>query len=294
MSVSRRRLLGSPIALGASAAPQPVAPTATISATLPPLEIIALNRMGYGPRPGDVAAFQALGPTPDAQFQAYVEQQLNPDAIDDGACDVRIAAARLKIKYDADSQGRYPALHEARPLVNLGKQTAELWPLRNYDTPMAYAERVRPFDEVRCAAWHRAVYSKRQLKELLVEFWHNHFNINGPSEPAIYVTFPVYDRDVIRKNCLGNFRTFLEDVAKSTAMLYYLDNVSNKAGGGEGGNENYARELLELHTLGSDNYYKFYNDRTQIPTIQYNGITYVAGYIDDDVYEAARSFTGWT
>src|SRR5262245_4668322 len=140
----------------------PADSTNAISAALPSLEIIALNRMGYGPRPGDIVAFRALGPTPDAQLQAYVEQQLTPDAIDDSACDAWLVAARLRIKYDADSQGRYPALHEARPLVNLGKQTAELWPLADYDTPMAYAERIRPFDEVRCAAWLRAVYSKRQ------------------------------------------------------------------------------------------------------------------------------------
>src|SRR5436309_2668436 len=113
MAVSRRQFLAGTLAL-------------------PPIEIIALNRMGYGPGPGDVAAFQALGATPEAQLAAYVDQQLNPDTIDDSSCDARIAAARLKIQYNADAQGRYPAKNEARGLVNLGKQTAELWPLSDF------------------------------------------------------------------------------------------------------------------------------------------------------------------
>jgi len=62
----------------------------------------------------------------------------------------------------------------------------------------------------------------------MTEFWHNHFNVNPDSDTKIAVSFPEYDREVIRKNCLGNFREFLEDVAKSTAMQYYLDNASSK------------------------------------------------------------------
>jgi uncharacterized protein (DUF1800 family) len=77
-------------------------------------------------------------------------------------------------------------------------------------------------------------------------------------------------------------------------MMYYLDNVSNRTGGGEGGNENYARELFELHTLGSDNYYKFYDDRRSIGTVTYGGETFAIGYIDDDVYEASYCLSGWT
>src|SRR5437867_10413543 len=86
MPVSRRRFLGGATAAGAAAAA-----SITGTSALPPIEIVALNRMGYGPRPGDVAAFQALGATPDAQLAAYVDQQLNPDTIDDSGCDTRVA-----------------------------------------------------------------------------------------------------------------------------------------------------------------------------------------------------------
>jgi uncharacterized protein (DUF1800 family) len=295
MAFSQRRSLEHPAAHTLDALPAiPHAEATPAATTLPPLAVIALNRMGYGPRPGDIDAFNALGATDDTRLAAYVEQQLNPDAIDDSACQAHIDAARLRIKYDGDEGGRYPAVNEARALTSLTKSTPQLWQLANFNVPMHSAERDRPFQEVRVATWIRAVNSKRQLKEVLVDFWHNHFNVNGSGETQIAATFPVYDRDVIRKNCLGNFRTFLEDVAKSTAMMYYLDNYNNKVSGGEGGNENFARELFELHTFGSDNYYKFYDDRSLVGTITYNGQSYVKGYIDKDVYEAASCLTGWS
>ena len=103
------------------------------------------------------------------------------------------------------------------------------------------------------------------------------------------MTFPTYDRDVIRTHCFGNFRTFLEDVAKSPAMLYYLDNASSRA---SPANENYARELFELHTLGAGHYLNhLYNRWREVPGALEGK---AAGYIDQDVYEAARAFTGWT
>jgi len=86
----------------------------------------------------------------------------------------------------------------------------------------------------------------------------------------------------------------LVEVTKSVAMMYYLNNVSNKAGGGEGGNENFARELFELHTLGSDNYLKFYSQRGNIPVVEYGSERYASAYIDYDVYDASRCLTGWT
>lgn len=309
MSLSRRRFL-STVGMGAGAAgalelagdwpalaaPAGLAPAA--AAGQPPLAVIALNRMGFGPRKGEIAAFNALGASDDARLQAYLEQQLNPGALADTLCDARLQAARLTIRYDAysdpDPAKSYPARHQALPLSTLGQQLAQLWPRAQGQAPyLAWAERVRPADEVIAATWLRAVYSKRQLNELLVEFWHNHFNVNVGADSAIAATFPLYDR-LMRAHCLGNFRTLLEQVAQSQAMLYYLNNVTNKAGGGEGGNENYARELFELHTLGSDNYLKLYDDRDGVGTITYNGKTYARGYIDRDVYEAARCLSGWT
>jgi uncharacterized protein (DUF1800 family) len=154
----------------------------------------------------------------------------------------------------------------------------------------------------------RATYSENQLSELLTDFWFNHFNVSITDNQArVYVL--AYERDAIRPNVLGDFDVMLESTAKHPAMLMYLDNAQSTAGdgdpttmdefrtamqrrggrrgargrpsvGGDSGvgrnrpqglNENYARELLELHTLGVD-----------------------GGYDQSDVTEVARAFTGWT
>jgi uncharacterized protein (DUF1800 family) len=297
MALSRRRLLQSGAALSAASGIEalqgdatraegnsPAAPLfqAPAAVATPDAEVIALNRMGYGPRAGDVERAKSMG------LAAYIDEQLNPAAIDDSACDTLLSNARLKIRY-----GVAPSeVNEVRPLSTLSQEAQQLWAER-VRTSVAYQEYVRPADEVKLAAWIRAVHSKRQLQELLVEFWHNHFNVSAYSDRTISATFPAYDR-IMRRNCLGNFRTFLEEIGRSAAMMHSLDNASNRAGGGEGGNENYARELFELHTLGSDNYLKFYDDRRKIGTVTYKGTEYARGYIDDDVYEAARCLTGWT
>lgn len=111
----------------------------------------------------------------------------------------------------------------------------------------------------------RAVHSRRQLLERVVEFWSDHFNVTVDGFAKEMVG---YQRDTIRPHALGNFRALLGAVAQSPAMLYYLDNFINRA---EAPNENYARELMELHTLGVD-----------------------GGYTEDDVKAVARAFTGWT
>ena len=126
----------------------------------------------------------------------------------------------------------------------------------------------------------RAVYSNRQLDEVLTDFWFNHFNIYLDKGADRYLVTE-YERDVIRPHVLGKFKDLLEATAKSPAMLFYLDNwesvgpnapqLRGKKAGSRGLNENYGRELLELHTLGVD-----------------------AGYTQKDVTEAARCFTGWT
>jgi uncharacterized protein (DUF1800 family) len=124
------------------------------------------------------------------------------------------------------------------------------------------------------------VYSNRQLDEVLTDFWFNHFNIYLDKGADRYLVTE-YERDVIRPHVLGKFKDLLEATAKSPAMLFYLDNwqsvgpdapqARGKKGGPRGLNENYGRELLELHTLGVD-----------------------GGYTQADVTEAARCFTGWT
>jgi hypothetical protein len=121
----------------------------------------------------------------------------------------------------------------------------------------------------------RAIYSNRQLEEVLTDFWFNHFNVYL-DKGADHFMVTEYERDVIRPRVLGRFRDLLEATAKSPAMLFYLDNwqsVAPQAGAKSrrGLNENYGRELLELHTLGVD-----------------------GGYTQQDVIEVARCFTGWT
>jgi uncharacterized protein (DUF1800 family) len=252
-----------------------------LKAVAPERNTIALNRMTFGMTATEMSRIDKDG------LRNFIDDQLNPSEQDDKV-NQKIAATQLHIKYDA-KEDKYPAMDEDRPLGLWNSTMDVLWPLANYKTPMDGQERNRPLEEVRVVSWIKAVYSQWQLRELLTEFWHNHFNVNPGSDTKIAVAFPVYDRDVIRKNCFGNFRAFLEDVAQSTAMQYYLDNASSKA---SPANENYARELFELHTLGSDNYYNsLYNRWREVP-----GATSgkPIGYIDEDVYEAARSFTGWT
>src|SRR5262249_35482846 len=143
----------------------------------------------------------------------------------------------------------------------------------------------QPLRDVRDAAFIRAVYSQRQLNEVLADFWHNHFSVYAWDYSFASSTWASYDRDVIRGHMLGNFRQMLEAVATSPAMLYYLNNYVNQVAGT---NENYGRELFELHTMGTENYAGVV-DPFSVPKI---GGT-ATQYCDNDVYETARCFTGW-
>jgi uncharacterized protein (DUF1800 family) len=122
----------------------------------------------------------------------------------------------------------------------------------------------------------------------MTQFWHDHFNVHAHKSEYVAVTFPAWDA-TLRRHALGNFRALLGAVARSPAMLYYLDNHESRA---SPANENYARELLELHTLGAENYlagqYGHWADVPRLP----DGTA--VGYRDDDVWEVARAFTGWS
>jgi uncharacterized protein (DUF1800 family) len=122
-------------------------------------------------------------------------------------------------------------------------------------------------NQLRQATILRQLYSKRQLYELMIEFWSDHFNIYIEKGTCFYLK-TVDDREVIRKHALGSFRDLVWSSAHSPAMMVYLDNQANYTGAP---NENYARELMELHTLGVD-----------------------GGYTQQDVMELARCLTGWT
>jgi len=141
------------------------------------------------------------------------------------------------------------------------------------------------FRQMFCQKVLRAAYSENQLREVMTDFWFNHFNVSLTKNDCSEFV-PAYERDVIRPNALGRFNELLLKTAKSPAMLYYLDNFQSsgsRTGAQDSGapavrrvaiprgpNENYAREVMELHTLGVD-----------------------GGYTQQDVTEAARVLTGW-
>ena len=224
--------------------------------------ITVLNRIAFGPRPGDFERVQKMG------VDAYIDEQLNPEAIDDSALEQKLAQMYPTLKMSlADLMRDYPQVNRklaqnlSRPekfellLEELGLKTD------NSKPPAEVA------NELQEAALMRAIYSKRQLQETLVDFWTNHFTIYIGKNDCRWAK-TVDDREVIRKYAFGKFGDLLRASAQSPAMLEYLDNRLNIKGVA---NENYAREILELHSLGVD-----------------------GGYSQKDVQELARAFTGWT
>lgn len=190
-----------------------------------------LSRAAYGPWPGDLERVQTMG------VDNWIEEQLAPEAIDDTLCDLR-----------------------ARRFETLWHEPGTCY---EYKKPVLREEITRH-------TLLRAVYSRRQLFEVMVGFWTDHLNINLEKGDCIYLK-PSDDRLVVRAHALGKFPELIRASATSPAMLVYLDGQENKkAGPADVPNENYARELLELHTLGV------------------NG-----GYTQTDVYEVARCLTGW-
>ena len=224
-----------------------------------------LERATYGASPQDVDAFLALGASDETRLNAWLDQQLAWTTLPDPELDARLTAMGFS---------------------TLSKSISQLWTDHVRGDLTDYPERYFPVAETDSARWLRALYSNRQLYEMMVEFWHDHFNVAG-WDFGIAPVFVQHDRDAIRPEALGNFRTLLESVATSTAMLYYLDNLSNRSGGY---NENWARELLELHTLGVDVYFPGASHGA-VP-IGDDGLA--VGYSDADVYDVARCFTGWT
>lgn len=266
-AVSRRRFLG-----GAAA-------EKSRQVLTPPFAVYVLNRLGFGPRRGtpfSVEAFNALGGNDDARLEAFVEQQLNPTTDANGNVTDPEVAARLS--------------HEA--YVTLNKSFTQLWQDHEVNGGGNPFTRDWPIREVERAVFVRAIYSRWGLFEQLADFWHNHFSIYGFDRYAA-PTWVSWDRDVIRRHALGNFRAMLQATFESPAMLYFLDNYINRA---PSFNENYAREIMELHTLGAINYLGANLQQHEVPQIPPGqpGEGWPVGYVDADVYELARSFTGWT
>jgi uncharacterized protein (DUF1800 family) len=190
-----------------------------------------LSRAAYGPWPGDLDRAREVG------SEEWVEEQLHPEDIDDTPCDLR--ARRFEtIHHDPGTCYEYK-----KPVLR---------------------------EEIARHTLLRAIYSRRQLFEVMVGFWSDHLNIDLEKGDCIYLK-PSDDRLVIRAHALGRFRDLIRASATSPAMLVYLDGKENKkATPHDVPNENYARELMELHTLGVH-----------------------GGYNQRDVYEVARCLTGW-
>lgn len=279
MNKNRRFMLGSAAALAGGlllSRRSPAAVPQTLSADERALH--ALNRLGYGPRPADAAAIAEQGA--ERWLARFLDEQLQPRRLPQpeelatrlSSLDVlKLDQAELLTRYrDAVRAAREARREQAQG----GKPDA--------DALNAVRERVRPLvQQAAVARLSRALQSPAQLEEVLTEFWFNHFNVFS-GKNAVGVLVADYEQRAIRPHVLGRFRDMLGATARHPAMLIYLDNAQSVApnlqrrapADGQqrlrGLNENYARELMELHTLGVD-----------------------GGYTQRDVTELARMLTGW-
>ncbi len=327
--------------------------------------LLALDRLGFGPRPGDLERIKELG------LQKWVDQQLHPESIDDSATEAKldrfptlkmssaklleefpqpqVAARREGVTVEEYRKEQQEKMRSAMQSMQPDNDVADAQGMPNFEAgnmdPNANPAKAkgegkgqggfgnqmfnyqdikapqRIVAELSMAKVTRAVYSERQLDEMMVDFWYNHFNVFA-AKGADRWLITSYERDAIRPHAMGKFRDLLEATAKSPAMMFYLDNwlsvdpvawkklqqeqqqrrMSPRFFGGiprfpgidppmnrnpnadpnnpnskakqnqdRGLNENYGRELMELHTLGVD-----------------------TGYTQDDVINVAKSFTGWT
>ena len=270
------------IVAGALGAQQPTGGGSLSSSVItPPFAAYVLSRIGFAHVEGtfsSIAYFNSLGTTDDERLTAFVDEQLAPTL--DGNGNV--------VDPDVDARLADPAY------VTLNKTFDQLWTDYEVNGTLSGQPYVRdyPIREGERAVFVRAIYGRWQLVEQLADFWHNHFNIYGYDRYAA-PTWTSWDRDVLRKNMLGNFRAMLQATFESPAMLYFLDNYINRA---PSFNENYAREICELHTLGAINYLGPELQQAQVPLIPAgeDGAGMPVGYVDADVYEMARALTGWT
>jgi uncharacterized protein (DUF1800 family) len=245
----------------------------------------ALNRLTFGASDSDVALAKSKG-----GIAGWLADQFAVPAGDDPDLATFIASQTMPISYaaaPAGSGGTWKAVNELRPLNYLNASLQTLWNVSiGAGTTYAYAERVRIMNELLAATWIRNIHSQYQLREFMVDFWINHFNIGKTANQFAADLLPVYDRVTIRPNVFGNFRTLLEATASAPSMLFYLDNEASTAAHP---NENYAREIMELHTLGGANYLG------AAPTSVPVGTDGVAlGFDDQDVIQASRALSGWT
>lgn len=247
-----------------------------------------LSRVTYGVSPQLTSGFLALGADDLKRWSAYLNDQLNAQVYFHADVESKIEKLNLKtLKLTLPELWKNHFL-ASRQMRMLESEQSDKPMTAKQEKAQRKARRELALDpvlELESATWMRMVYSPFQIYERIVEFWHDHFNIFA-YEGRIAPAFVELNRDVIRVHGLGNFRKLLQGVCRNPAMLVYLDNAFNQSGNP---NENFARELFELHTLGAENYLgtterdKVVRDKDNRPV----------GYVDGDVYEAARAFTGW-
>jgi uncharacterized protein (DUF1800 family) len=252
----------------------------------------ALNRLGFGPHPGEVEQIQKTG------LENWIQAQLHPENTVDPMIDARLAQYPALALSAASLFDKYPPPDVAAKRLGLKvdeyqKRLQDLAKQPQGMSSLPFKDQQEIVNELMQAKLLRAIYSEHQLSEQLQDFWFNHFNVFIYKDLDRWYMIP-YERDAIRPYVLGKFRDLLEANAKSPAMLFYLDNSSSAdphafdrlklhpvsarpgvklppLGPKRGLNENYGRELMELHTLGVD-----------------------GGYTQQDVIDVARAFTGWT
>ncbi|RYE23579.1 MAG: DUF1800 domain-containing protein, partial [Sphingobacteriaceae bacterium] len=252
-----------------------------------------LSRFTYGATPGQVDEVVKTG------LKNWFAQQLNSKLTDDSLNqllnkydDLKLSNAEVAHTFPKPGQVLKMAVQDG--IVNKDSvktdRPAYKTMLQNYMQQKGLKPEQELFRQFINQKMLRAAYSNNQLQEVMTDFWFNHFNVSiSKNDCARFI--PAYERDVIRPNALGNFTDLLLATAKSPAMLYYLDNFSSAASNDQpkmrmqmlqvnnppkpkkvqGLNENYAREVMELHTLGVD-----------------------GGYTQQDVTNAAKVLTGWT
>jgi uncharacterized protein (DUF1800 family) len=253
----------------------------------------ALNRLTFGPRESDLEAVNRTG------LDKWIEAQLNPrDVPENPVLEAKLAPLETLQMSPAELVRRYPTPQMVKAMLDgklpfpadpEARQAVEKLAARldgtDVDEQNDRQRKPRVFNGPRQVMTQelsegkllRAVYSNRQLEEVLTDFWYNHFNVFLDKGADRYLV-TTYERDVIRPHVLGHFKDLLLATAQSPAMLFYLDNWQSVGPDArpnsrrrQGLNENYGRELMELHTLGVD-----------------------GGYTQKDVTEVARCFTGWT
>lgn len=254
-----------------------IVPKEAISELLEPNQRHTLERLSFGVDSTQIKEVKTRG------IEAYIQSQLNPIQIPESN-KLNNYLAELKSIHQPIIEVQKEFYLNQKKLLNFQKlQQSQQFPQSpEQEIKIRQANmnlRVETGNEAAYANLARAIYSPRQLEEVMVDFWFNHFNVFG-NKGSVSLWINDYENK-IRANSLGNFRELLEVTASHPAMLIYLDNERNngsnsaqkqkKTKGLNGLNENYARELMELHTMGVD-----------------------GGYAEEDILELARIFSGWS